>query len=349
MNESIPLSSGCIIEFNKNTGFGSIEENPTKRILLFHLNNVKKNAKRYLNGDGEFIGELFDFNVITRTKRDDCDETDQYEAINIRHRIVICNFEGCQRIKAFTNLKALEDHINSRHRLKKKVHETPKITVNISAKKKNEISSKMSTRTLITLTDHPTLASIGRFIGKQGINLKRFEQQNHVKLKLLDTRNISKPLQIRVMFDQNAKVNIQQLTKILKFQWDCSTLHQELQEQLYQERLRSKTEKSQTCFLHFVSDSRRKMDSRFCDAKRLQHEKLKEKRKYNQLESSIRVQQRHASVNLEGHRSIASCDKQYRLKSIFNYFQPKKTIGMKMKEKQWLIRDQLEDLGVLSI
>jgi hypothetical protein len=115
-------ASGYITEFNRETNFGYIQiqdEESSKRLFRFHLYSLKKHSTRYVTkDDSSFIGELFDFDIIQRV--DGAEE----EAINIRHRVLRCPVLECARLKAFTNKKALNDHIESRHRRIKKVTET---------------------------------------------------------------------------------------------------------------------------------------------------------------------------------------------------------------------------------
>ena len=116
-------ASGYITEFNRETRFGYIQiqdGESSKRLLRFHLYSLKKNSTRYVTkDDSTFVGELFDFDIIKRV--DGAEE----EAVNIRHRVLICPIPGCLRLKAFTNKKALNDHIESKHLTIKKVTETP--------------------------------------------------------------------------------------------------------------------------------------------------------------------------------------------------------------------------------
>jgi hypothetical protein len=115
-------ASGYITEFNRETNFGYIQmqdDESNKRLFRFHLYSLKKHSTRYVtNDDSAFIGELFDFDIIQRV--DGAEE----EAINIRHRVLRCPILECSRLKAFTNKKAFNDHIESKHRRIKKVTET---------------------------------------------------------------------------------------------------------------------------------------------------------------------------------------------------------------------------------
>ena len=159
-------SSGYIIEFNRDTGFGVIEEDVTKRLLSIHKNSFKRRSKRYLQDDNQYVGELFDFDVIVKSK----DSSDTFEAINVRHRVLRCNVEGCSRVKAFTHAKALEEHILLRHTQKEKKEKSPQSSVVATQKPKKERPKPV----LISLAPYTTETTsiIGRFFGKQGVNLK---------------------------------------------------------------------------------------------------------------------------------------------------------------------------------
>ncbi|CAF3189210.1 unnamed protein product [Rotaria sp. Silwood2] len=341
MNITKVSSSGYVIEFNRDTGFGFIQEDTTKRVLLVQLNSFKRHSKRYINNENQYIGELFDFDILVKQKSDD-DGNDTLEAVNVRHRVLKCNVEGCPRIKPFTNVKALEDHINIRHTSKKKTEETSQSPL-ILAKKPKKKRRPRPEPIVISLSSHTTAATIGRFIGKQGVNLKRIEQQNQVKLQLLNSRKAYNPLQVLMKPTVGITVDIKSVSKKLKFEWERCVLEQQVHENIREERLKLIYSPRQSIVLEFEGDSRYRTDSKFLYVRQLKQQDMLRRRIYRQTESSVRVQERHSSLNQEGHRSAATCGSEYRQKSIFNYFQPKK-IKKSMKEKHWLINEQLQAL-----
>ncbi|CAF3634510.1 unnamed protein product [Rotaria sp. Silwood1] len=338
MNIVKASSSGHIIEFNQDTGTGFIEEDTTKQILLVHFNSFKRRSRRYLTGDNRYIGELFDFDIIVNEKTDD-NATNTLEAVNVRHRVLKCNVEGCSRIKAFTNVKALEDHINIRHLSKKKELETSQPS-SVVKKKSNKRRRQRPQPILITLIYNVTDATIGRFIGKHGDNLKRIQQQNQVKLQLLNIRQAYNPLQILIKPNPGIKIDINLVTKSLKSEWERSVHEQQAHERFRVQRSESSDSSEELTSSLFDKDSRYRADSKN------QHDKQLKQRLRRQTEPSVRVQECHSSLYLEGHRSVATCDSVYRQKSIFNYFHPK--IKKSMKEKQWLVNEQLQDLEQFS-
>lgn len=339
-------SSGYIIEFDRESGFGLIQEDATKRILSVHRNSLKGRSSRYVKEDNQYVGELFDFDIITKPKNEG--DIDTFEAINVRHRVLKCGIEGCSRIKAFTNAKALEDHIRIRHTLKKKKEETsqPSVVIPKKPKKKRLEPPKPIT---VTLSSQSTLASVGRFIGKQGANLKRLQEKYKIRLQIPNSQKGSGPLEILIKPNAGSTVDIQSLTKNLKFEWERCVREQERHEQMFlqsiEERIQSKrlSKSADRIVAQAESDSRYKDNSKFSYEKQLKQQDLHRRRIHRQTEPSVRVQVRHSSLDREGHRSAASCSVQDRPKSIFNYFQPKYT-KKSMKEKNWLLNQQLQDL-----
>lgn len=86
-------SSGRITEFNRESGIGVIEEEITHRLLTFRRASVKKNATRYLREDGNYAGELFDFDIAVPDSLNNND-TNTSEAIHVRHRVLMCTLSG---------------------------------------------------------------------------------------------------------------------------------------------------------------------------------------------------------------------------------------------------------------
>lgn len=350
MSTNNTSSSGYIIEFNRETGLGVIEEDGTKRLLVVHSSSFKGRSKRYLKDDNQYIGELFDFDILVKPKNNDVD-TDVFEAINIRHRVLKCNVEGCSRLKAFTNIKALQEHMIIRHSPKKQTENKPQSSgVAAQKSKKKKIVHKRPDPIVISLLSKTatTASVIGRFIGKQGVNLKRLQQQNRVKIQFLDNPKASYSVQIRITSSANATVDIKSITKNLKTEWERCVCSQRLSDEIHRRRLELRYSFPEEMIPDIERDSRYKDNSRFSYARRLNQQEFLKRRKVRQSESSIRVQERHSSLNQEGHRSIATCATELRQKSIFNYSQPKKT-KKTMKEAQWLINEQLQDLELLVV
>ncbi|CAF3715349.1 unnamed protein product [Rotaria sp. Silwood1] len=339
MNTTTLSSFGHIIEFNRETGVGLIQEDTTQRVLPVHYNNFKKHSKRYLTEDKKFMGELFDFDLVVKQKSDD-NGSDTWEIVSVRHRVLKCNVEGCSRIKAFTNVKALEDHINIRHTLKKKQEEITSPSLSTSVKKSKKQRRSRPKPIIIKLSSSTAAATVGRFIGKQGVNLKRLEQLFQVKLQLLDSRKVFQSVQILIKPNTGVTINVELISKKLKSDWARCVREQEESEKTYQQQLRSlKYSFTAQLMPEFESDSRYRDDLKF-RLRRLKREEYLGKRRCRQTESSVRVQERHSSLNQEGHRSAATCATELRQKSIFNYYQPKKTKN-NAKEQYWLVDEDL--------
>ncbi|CAF4923216.1 unnamed protein product, partial [Rotaria sp. Silwood1] len=212
-------SSGYITQFDKETNLGYIQtqdDETNTRYLKFRLHSLKKNSIRYVTkGDSTFVGELFDFDIIQHT-----DER-QDEAINIRHRVLRCPTLGCSRIKAFTNRKALYEHIESKHCRVKKVAETwSQEVVTPKLQKKTATKQKPFIVNLVT----KSAPVVGRFIGKNGVNLKQFQQANNVHLKILSKtttislmQNSNVQVQVKLL---KANVNADDVSKKLRLLWE---------------------------------------------------------------------------------------------------------------------------------
>lgn len=308
-------SSGYIIEFHQETGFGLIEEETTKQVLSVHFNSFKQRSKRYLTKNNSFVGELFDFDIITKKKNEN-DDTDTFEAVNVRHRVLRCPIEGCSRMTAFTNKKALEDHINTRHIVKEEKQKTSPPTV-VAAKKPKKERCPRPKPIVISLSGSPTTATIGRFIGKDGINLKRFERQNQVILRVVNTREAIDSIQImvkpisRVMFDTKL------LTDLLQNEWKRCIQAQKWQEESFRQRFISRMVQEQIYSPPIESDSRYTTHSSFLQTKRSKEQKLFQKWKYQQIEG---------------------CDK-----SLYSGLKLEKS-KKKMKNHQWRVNEQLIDI-----
>ena len=329
------------MEFDRHTGSGLIREETTSRVLPVYYNSFKQRSKRYLTENNGFIGELFDFDVAVK-HNDDNHDLDTFEAINVRHRVLKCNVEGCPRLKAFTYVKALEDHVNLRHNLKtKKKDKVESVSIPVSIKKPKKPRRSRPKPIIIRLSSSVAAAVVGRFIGKQGVNLKRLEQRFQAKLQLLDSRNVLQPVQILVKPYTSVTIDINLVDQIIRSNWKRCIAEQEEFERTYQERLQlSKDSSREQEVPEFQSDPRYRDDLKF-RLRRLKRQGYLVARRYRQTESSVRVQERHASLNQEGHRLAATCSSEFRQKSIFRYCQAKK-IKKNAKEQQWLFdKDEL--------
>lgn len=343
MSTNNTSSSGYVTEFNRETGLGVIEDDGTKRLAVFRSSSFKGRSKRYFKADNQYIGELFDFDIVIKSKDNDGD-TDVFEAVNLRHRVLKCNVEGCSRLKAFTNTKALQEHMIIRHSPKEQKENKPQSST-VSAQKPKKVVHKRPEPIVISLFCYKatTASVIGRFIGKQGVNLKRLQQQNRVKIQFLDGAKSPNSVQIRIIPSASATVDMKSITKSLKFEWERCVYGQHLCDEMYRRRMELHDLLKTVVIPEIEGDSRYKDNSRFSYVRRLNRQECLNRRKVRQSESSVRLQERHSSLNQEGHRSIATCASEYRQKSIFNYCQPKKA-KKSMKEAQWLINEQLQDL-----
>jgi hypothetical protein len=68
MNKSTTSSFAYINKFKRDTGFGCIQEDTTKRVLLVQFNSFKHRSERYLTDANKFIGGVFDFDTIVKQK-----------------------------------------------------------------------------------------------------------------------------------------------------------------------------------------------------------------------------------------------------------------------------------------
>ncbi|CAM2702846.1 unnamed protein product [Rotaria socialis] len=328
MDTTTKSSSGYIIEFNRDTGLGLIQDDTTKQVLLVKFNSFKKRSRRYLTNDNDFLGELFDFDIIAKQNSDN-DGIDKFEAVNVTHRVLKCNVEGCSRIKAFTNVKAFEDHINIKHILRKKKDEETSQSSAIVTNNSKKVRCPHPASIVINLSSSSTTTTI-------------------VKLQLIDAGKVYSPLQIRIQPNVGVKVDIKSVIKKLKAKWEQCLQEHESYKKILAERFKLKHTSSDRIIVEFESDPRYRTDFKFLRINRLKRQELLQRTRYRQTESSVRVQERHSTINQEGHRSEATCDGQYRQKSSFNYSQPKK-VKKSMKEKHWLLNEQLEDLDKLYL
>ena len=215
------------------------------------MNSFKERSKRYLTDDKKFLGRLFDFDIIIKRKGDD-DGIDIYEAVNVRYRVMKCNNEGCPRIKVFTNIKALEDHINIKHTLKKKKEEISHSSLILPKRLEKERRPRLKPIT-INLSSYTTTPTIGRFIGKQDVNVKRFEQQNQVKLQLVRSEKMFNRVQILMKPNVTATINVKSISQKLKSEWRCCVHEQQVHEQIQMERLKLKYASKRTNFFSFCT------------------------------------------------------------------------------------------------
>ena len=138
------------------------------------------------------------------------------------------------------------------------------------------------------------------------------------------------------------------ITKKLKNEWQRCVCEQKLSAEIRTQRLKSRHLFQDEVVFEVERDSRYKDGSKFSYERQLKQQAFLLRKKSRQSESSVRTQERHSSVNQEGHRSTATCASEYRQKSIFNYSQPKKA-KKTMKESQWLINEQIQDLELLVV
>ncbi|CAF1084996.1 unnamed protein product [Adineta steineri] len=198
-------SSGYITEFNKETNYDYIQTQTdveiTNRRLKFHVFSLKSNAKRYvIKEDLTFLGELFDFDIIQHT------DGSEDEAINIRHRVLMCPISGCSRLKAFISKKVLDEHIQNKH-CQEKV-----------------IEKKLVPFTLKLMTK--SAAVISRFIGKNGVNLKEFQKKILTKTTAISlTQNPTVEIRVKPM---KINVNTDDISQKLKSLWDKSVLRRSI-------------------------------------------------------------------------------------------------------------------------
>ncbi|UJR11360.1 hypothetical protein I4U23_015541 [Adineta vaga] len=352
-------SSGYITQFNEETNVGYIEtqaeDETNKRCLKFHVYSLKKNAKRYITKENvTFVGELFDFDIIQHT-----DGTED-EAINIRHRILMCPIQGCPRLKAFINRKVLDEHIQSKHcQVKKIVEISSSEVVPPKLQKKTGMSIAMHhswqySSSLCILVKKPeaftvklmtkSAAVIGRFIGKSGVNLKEFQKTNNVFLKILtQTTQLSlaqnptveirlKPLKINV--------NVAEVSRKLKSLWEKAVREQTQEEYRFQQ---SRINRASRVFtfgrlrdINFDNDTRRMR------AFTISGDEMVRRRspRYGQTEATLRKRQARSTLSLEGHRCAATGDLQQGGTKLA-HFHPRKKISM--KDKQWLVKEQLDE------
>ena len=342
MSECNATSSGHILEFNRATGTGTIRDEATKRILAVQFSSFKRRSKRYLSNDNAFIGELFDFDTVVKQKSNGADDNDILEAVHVRHRVLKCTVDGCPRIKAFTNVKALEDHTHTRHasrKIKEKIYPTAPIKAKAPRKKRRALRKPE----LITLSDFTTAATVGLFIGKQGLNIKRIQTRNHVKLQLIETRKTHSTLQVLIRPNVGVTIDMALVVKNLKFEWERCVREQQAHVTANKARSTSEHPSSEYVFLEFEGDTRYRPTLTHRHVIRFKQQALLSKGGWRQTNSSVRVQERHSYLRREGNRSIATCDRELRQKSVSNQFSSSRMRNGN-KEKQWLVKEQLRDL-----
>lgn len=258
--------------------------------------------------------------------------------------------DGCTRLKAFTHVKALEDHILIRHTLKKQKEESARsnpIPVPKPAKQSKKQRHVRPKPVLVTLSTVASPAVTGRFIGKEGENLKRLEQNFKIRLQVLGSRTVSQPVQIVIKPNAGATINIETVKNVLEVEWRRCAVQQASIERSYYARLQEKNAQSSSSpQVDFTKDSRYRDDTKF-RLRRAKRQLYLGRKKLRQTESSVRIQERHSGLNREGHRSAATCAVESRLKSIFNFHQPKRAKN-NSKEQSWLLDEEfhLENLFI---
>ena len=295
------LSLGYINEFNQETGAGLIHEATTKQILSFHLNDIKPRSRRYFTENNDFVGELFEFEIIND------------EAKNIRHQVLYCPIEGCSRLKAFTNKKALDDHVNIRHIQKEEKRSAAAITTVVVEQPKKERRVRVKPK-VISLSYNTSDAVIGRFIGKQGVNIKRIEQQHQVKIQILDRQRQFQSIQIRIKSISNATINMEAIVKQLTVDWERCINFQKLHEQVAAQRWLTRSMTRQKNDIPSIEIDR--------DARHESH--------FNFLETDRSKKQKHM--------------RQLKQHGLLHSHKPEKC-RKDMKNHQWRVNEQLLDLA----
>jgi cold shock CspA family protein len=214
-------SSGTITEFNPSLGTGFIQRQDTLERIFVSNCSLKKNAKKYAH-DNSFEDEIFDFDIIESTEHG-------LEAINVAHRTLKCTVPNCQRLTAFTHRKALQEHIDSKHSLKEE-----KQVKTTSATKISPSKPKPPRRHTVNLLAHSP-ATIGRFIGKQGANLKPIETKYRVKVSIVTkprpksfVLSSSPYLQVQIRsIDDLPVADLDKVTEKLKKAWQRAIREQE--------------------------------------------------------------------------------------------------------------------------
>ncbi|CAF0943240.1 unnamed protein product [Adineta steineri] len=315
---------GYITQFNKETNVGYIQtqdDETNKRCLQFHLHSLKTHSRRYVTKDNStFVDELFDFDIVQH------EDGTIDEAVNIRHRVLKCSILGCSRIKAFIHKKALDEHIESKHcRVKKIDKTTSQELLTWPSQNKQTKTTKQSRSFLIDLLA-PSASIIGRFIGKNGVSLKQFEEINNVRLKVLTKIAFNSLLPNSVVRVQvklfDAKVNADVVSTKLKLLWERAVHIQQVHEDrskhyFAQKRLITSRE------IDFDSDTRRARAFILADDESIRRRATR----YEQTKILLRKQKARFGRVLEMHRCATTEDREQRgRKSIIAHHQKDKKV-----------------------
>ncbi|CAF1352141.1 unnamed protein product [Adineta steineri] len=316
-------ASGYITQFNKETNVGCIQiqdDETNKRYLQFHFYSLKSNSRRYVTKDNStFVDELFDFNIVQH------EDGTIDEAVNIRHCVLKCPIFGCSRIKAFTHKKALDEHIESKHCRVKKVDNMTSQKMPTWPSQNKQTKTIKPSRSFLSDLLAPSASVIGRFIGKNGVNLKQFEEANNGRLKILTKIAFNSLLpnsivrvQVR-LFDAKVHANVV-ITK-LKLLWERAArkqqAHEDRSKQYFaQRRLPSSRE------IDFDSDTRHARAFILADDELIRQRSTR----YEQTELLLRKQKARFRWALEMHRCVTIEDdrQQRRRKSVIVHHQKDK-------------------------
>jgi hypothetical protein len=228
-----------------------------------------------------------------------------------------------QRQTAFTYRKALQEHIDNKHSMKKEKEVKAISATKISPSKPKR---KPPSRHTINLPAH-TPATIGRFIGKQGANLKVIETKYRVKIFVV-TKPQSKScflsssphLQVKIRAIDSLHVSdLDKVTESLKKAW--------------QRAIREQEEHISHRESQIMDDDSDEIE--FPPRKRAINVKKKFQQRRWRL-TKLRSASSHSARSLEGHRCAISTAGDSKAK---------KTSDTRagMKEKQRMLREQWRD------
>jgi hypothetical protein len=199
---------------------------------------------------------------------------------------------------------------------------------------------------IVNLVAHST-STLGRFIGKNGVNLKLFQRENKVYLKIVTKLTSTIPLQnlnIQVQVKPyRDNVNVDLLREKLKLAWGRAVREQKDQDDKFQQlrllRQQNKKRRQSSSSESIDIDG----DARLAVAFTMSDDglTLRRRTKRRQTGAKLRSRKRRSSLSSEGHRCAATCDPQEKGEREAIVHQKKKT---SMKDKQWILREQLYDV-----
>ncbi|CAF1383125.1 unnamed protein product [Adineta steineri] len=341
---------GYIIEFNKQTNYGYIQKHDdesNKQIFLFHLGSLEKTSKKYINkGDSTFLGKLFDFHIIKRNGGL------EDEAVNIRHHVLKYPIPQSSQLETLTNKEVSNDNIKSESSTIINLTETSSQEVINSQNKSRIVTQKLLQEQrrkmvnkfvkaqlfVVNLPAH-SKSALGRFIGKKGVHLKSFERENNVSITILPKSKSYSSIQnsdVKVQLKSyNHDIDVELVSRKLKVAWETAVVEQKQHEEtIRQTRLQGKQKNAgkQTLrfrAIEFESDARHERTLSVSPAK------LRQRR------TGIMLKKQRERYSSEGHRCAATYNLQSREERTTIIHQKKKT---NMKDKQWLVREQLYNM-----